>query len=88
MALMRRRALWILIAAKILGGWGLGWDIRWHILIGRDSFWIAPHVMTYTAVAVLSLVSLAVLVTDTRRARRGRAPADTVRLAGLTGTRG
>ncbi|MGH7353721.1 MAG: hypothetical protein ACRELS_03980 [Candidatus Rokuibacteriota bacterium] len=88
MALMRRRALWILIAAKILGGWGLGWDIRWHILIGRDSFWIAPHVMTYTAVAVLSLVSFAVLVADTRRARRGRAPTDTVRLAGLTGTRG
>jgi len=88
MASVRRSALWVLIAAKILGGWGLGWDIRWHVLIGRDSFWIAPHVMTYTGVAVLSLVSLGVLLTETWRSQRGSASADTVRLAGLVGTRG
>ena len=87
MALVRRRALWVLIGAKILGGWGLGWDIRWHILIGRDSFWIAPHVMTYTGVAVLALISFGVLATETWRARRGSAPVDAVRLAGLVGTR-
>src|SRR5688572_14539854 len=39
---LRTVALWGLIAAKILGGWGVQWDIRWHLLIGRDSFWIAP----------------------------------------------
>jgi hypothetical protein len=88
MALVRRRALWVLVGAKILGGWGLGWDIRWHILIGRDAFWIAPHVLTYTGVAVLALVSLGVLVADTWRARGGPAPANRVRVAGLLGTRG
>lgn len=44
----RRAALWTLLAAKLLGGWGLGWDIRWHLFVGRDSFWIPPHVMTYS----------------------------------------
>jgi len=88
MAFVRRRALWVLIAAKLLGGWGLGWDIRWHVLIGRDSFWIAPHVMTYTAVVVLALVSLGVLGAETRRAQRGSVAADAVRIAGLVGTRG
>lgn len=84
----RRAALWTLLAAKLTGGWGLGWDIRWHLLIGRDSFWIPPHVLTYVSVAVGTLVTLGVLVVETRAARRGPAPPDTVRLAGLVGTPG
>lgn len=40
---MSRAAFWILVAAKIVGGWGLQWDIQWHVLIGRDSFWIRWH---------------------------------------------
>src|SRR6266550_4563863 len=55
---LRRGALWALLAAKLVGGWGVGWDIRWHLLIGRDSFWIAPHVMAYAAVAA-TVVGLA-----------------------------
>ena len=52
---VHRRALWALLTAKLIGGWGVGWDIRWHLVIGRDSFWIAPHVMTYASVVVASL---------------------------------
>jgi hypothetical protein len=78
----RRRALWILLAAKALGGIGVGWDIRWHIVIGRDSFWIAPHVMTYTGVALTAIVSFGVLAWGTWR-RSGE-----LTIAGLTGTRG
>jgi hypothetical protein len=48
----RRAALWGALAAKILGAWGLGWDIQWHMTIGRDSFWIAPHLMIYGSVVV------------------------------------
>jgi hypothetical protein len=44
---LRRIALWGLLAAKMLGGWGVQWDIRWPLLIGRDSFWIAPHLLTW-----------------------------------------
>jgi hypothetical protein len=38
--------LWILLAAHLVALWGLSWDIRWHLLIGRDSFWIAPQRLT------------------------------------------
>jgi len=46
----RRLALWGSLAAKLVGAWGLGWDIQWHMTIGRDSFWIAPHLMIYSSV--------------------------------------
>src|SRR5215207_6783505 len=85
---LRGRALWILLLAKALAGVGVGWDIRWHIVIGRDSFWIAPHVMTYAGVALAAIVSFGILAWETRLARQGRAPGDTLRIAGLTGTRG
>jgi len=85
---LRAAALWGLIAAKLLGGWGLQWDIRWHLLIGRDSFWIAPHVMTYAGVTVGVLLAFGILALDTARAWRGEAVPDGVRVLGLTGTRG
>ncbi|HUF93014.1 MAG TPA: hypothetical protein VMR23_11595 [Candidatus Limnocylindria bacterium] len=86
---VRRAALWGMLAAKIVGGWGLGWDIRWHLLIGRDSFWIAPHVMTYASVAVTALLALGVLALETSAARGGtRPPAGSVKVAGLVGSRG
>lgn len=31
----------------------LSWDGWWHVSVGRDSFWIPPHVMLYAAVAVV-----------------------------------
>jgi hypothetical protein len=84
----RRAALWILLAAKAVAGIGVGWDIRWHIVIGRDSFWIAPHVMTYAGVAVAAIVSFGLLVAETWAAPHGRAPRDAFRIAGLVGSRG
>ena len=85
---LRRRARWALLAAKLVVGWGVGWDIRWHLVIGRDSFWIAPHLMTYLAVAAAAAISLGVLVVETRRTRRETEEPGTVTVAGLTGTRG
>ena len=70
--IVRRRALWALLAAKLVGGWGVGWDIRWHLIIGRDSFWIAPHVMTYASVVVACAISFGVLVVETWRAQAAR----------------
>ena len=68
---LRRRALWALLAAKLVGGWGVGWDIRWHLVIGRDSFWIAPHLMTYLAVTAIALIAFGVLARgDVARAPR------------------
>ena len=85
----RRAALWGLLAAKLVAAWGVGWDIQWHILIGRDSFWIAPHVMTYAGVTAAVIISLAVLAYETMLVRRGQLDTrDVVTLAGVTGTRG
>ena len=36
-----RVALWVLLGTRCSGAWGLTWDIQWHLLIGRDTFWIA-----------------------------------------------
>jgi hypothetical protein len=84
-------ALWVLIAGKLLGAWGLTWDIQWHLRIGRDTFWIAPHLMMYGGVTAGLLVCAAVLALDTARARRtprlAAAPA-TVTVLGLRSTRG
>jgi len=85
---LRRGALWALLAAKLVGGWGVGWDIRWHLLIGRDSFWIAPHVMAYAAVAATAMISLGVLALETWRTRRRAPPPDAVTVVGFAGTRG
>ena len=84
---LRRAALWTLLASKLIAGWGVQWDIQWHVLIGRDSFWIPPHVMTYAGVALAVLVSFGVLAWETLT---GRIPAGppVLRVLGLTGTRG
>ena len=86
-AALYRIALWVLLAANLLAAWGVQWDIQWHVLIGRDSFWIPPHVMTYSGVALIVLASFGVLARDTLR-YFGAAPAGTQRIFGLTGTRG
>ena len=87
---LRRVALWTLLASKLIAGWGVQWDIQWHVLIGRDSFWIPPHVMTYAGVALAVLVSFGVLAWETLIGRPDRSPGSppVLRVLGLTGTRG
>jgi hypothetical protein len=84
---LRRAALWGLIAAKIVGGWGVQWDIQWHVQIGRDSFWIPPHVMTYAGVGAAVLLSFGVLLLETLGRAGAPGPGRISRL-GLSGTRG
>src|SRR5260370_15763262 len=70
-----RWALWSLVIAKLVSGWGVQWDIEWHVRVGRDTFWIPPHVMTHAGVAPPVLLSSGMLPCYTaRRARSaGRA---------------
>jgi hypothetical protein len=82
---VHRAVFWALLAAKFVAGWGVQWDIQWHVRIGRDTFWIAPHVMTYAGVTAAVLLSFGMLAWDTRR---GHAPVASLRIAGLAGTRG
>ncbi len=84
-----RAALWGLLGAKILAAWGVQWDIQWHVFVGRDTFWIAPHLLTYSGVTLSVLLSFGVLAWQTLAARRARASAwPAMRLFGLTGTPG
>ena len=87
---LRRGALWTLLASKLIAGWGVQWDIQWHVLIGRDSFWIPPHVMTYAGVALAVLVSFGVLAWETLTGPPARTPdaPPVLRVLGFTGTRG
>jgi hypothetical protein len=88
LATVSRAGLWTLIAAHVLAGWGTQWDIQWHLRIGRDSFWIAPHVMTYSGVTLVVLASFGVLAWTSWRALGGGRDPGLVRVAGVTGTRG
>jgi len=82
---LHRVVFWMLCAAKLVTGWGVQWDIQWHVRIGRDTFWIAPHLMTYAGVTLAGLLSFGMLALDTLR---GGAPVARLRVAGLEGTRG
>ncbi len=83
---VRRGVLWGLLAAKVLASWGVQWDIQWHTNIGRDSFWIPPHLMTYSGVTLTVLLSFGILAWTTLRP--SPAAGDVVRAFGLVGTRG
>ncbi|MBI4637384.1 MAG: hypothetical protein HY727_13635 [Candidatus Rokubacteria bacterium] len=85
-----RAVLWGLLATKLVGSWGLAWDIQWHLTIGRDTFWIQPHVMIYASVTVVLLLSWGTLLLSTVRLARsgGAPPAGTVAILGLAGSRG
>jgi len=79
---VKRAALWALLVSKIVTGWGVQWDIQWHVLIGRDSFWIPPHLITYAGVSAAVFLSFGMLFWETWRGT------GEVRVLGLTGSRG
>jgi hypothetical protein len=84
-----RAALWTSLASMLLAGWGIVWDIQWHALIGRHSFWIGPHLMINLGAVMVVLAGFGVVAYDTFRYRASgqRAPG-TVRVMGLTSTPG
>jgi len=79
---LKRATLWALLASKVITGWGVQWDIQWHVVIGRDSFWIPPHLVTYAGVSAAVILSFGMLVWETWRGTGD------VRVLGLTGSRG
>jgi hypothetical protein len=84
---LHRAVLWGLLLSKMVAGWGVQWDIQWHLRIGRDSFWIPPHVMTYAGVGVAVLLSFGLLAWTTFRAPRVLPPR-LLSVLGIVGTRG
>jgi hypothetical protein len=46
---------------------GLAWDRSWHDYLGRDQFWIPPHIMSYTGIGVTGLLALMLVLIETVR---------------------
>lgn len=67
---LRRACAWAILVFLMFGELGLGWDIQWHALVGRDRFWTPPHILIYTAVGGAGLISLFLILADTVRYRR------------------
>jgi hypothetical protein len=65
--LFRRRTAWIVLCLLLFGELGLAWDRRWHDYLGRDQFWIPPHIMMYTGVGCTGLIALFVVLMETWR---------------------
>jgi hypothetical protein len=62
---LRWPILGALTGLAVLGAFGNAWDLYWHIMVGRDTFWIPPHTMMYTAVALSGLTATYVVLAET-----------------------
>src|SRR5919198_4157624 len=49
---------------------GSAWDVSWHRLVGRDTFWTAPHLGIYAGTMLSGIAALVA----TASAVRGRPP--------------
>ena len=58
-------------AIFLLGGY---WDVSWHIIIGRDTFWSPPHLVLYAGIIAI-LAACGSAVAQAAAAARGRGPA-------------
>ena len=52
----------------LLSWFGSGWDVSWHRIYGRDTFWTTPHLFIYTGVTMWGVAALVATAT----AMRGR----------------
>ena len=58
-------------AVFLLGGY---WDVSWHIIVGRDTFWSPPHLVLYAGIIAI-LAACGSAVAQAAAAARGRGPA-------------
>ena len=57
--------VWCLIAGITSTILGIYWDISWHMSIGRDSFWTAPHLAIYVGAILGGLGAAASILPTT-----------------------
>jgi hypothetical protein len=85
-------AIGLLGLLVIVMGVGSTWDVKWHYAIGRDSFWIPPHILLYASVALGGLLCAGMILYETwlRSARPSAAerPGNIIRLLGFSGPLG
>ncbi len=69
---------------KLFNLFGSIWDIQWHASIGRDSFWIPPHIVAIGGFVSALGLALAAVTYETWLDRRGTRLQGAVRLGGIT----
>jgi len=73
---LRQVSAWLMLYLLLQAELGLAWDRQWHDLVGRDQFWIPPHIMIYTGIGAAGLIALGLVLLDTFRYRRKAAGVD------------
>lgn len=73
---LRQVSAWLMLYLLLQAELGLAWDRQWHDLVGRDQFWIPPHIMLYTGIGAAGLITLCLVLIDTLRYRRRAAGVD------------
>src|SRR2546425_7262384 len=56
------------VAGGFLSWFGAAWDVSWHRVVGRDTFWSVPHLFLYGGVILWGVA--AVIATPTAMAGR------------------
>ncbi len=67
---------WIILLGYVIGFFAFSWDIQWHSAVGRDRTLTAPHLFILGSVTFTGLLALAVVLIETRWARRNTAVAE------------
>src|SRR6266852_3346480 len=80
---LRQVSAWLILYLLLQAELGLAWDRQWHDLVGRDQFWIPPHIMIYTGIGAAGLIALGLVLTDTFRYRRKAAGVDDTSTIGV-----
>lgn len=63
-----RLAVYQFVALVLIFGFvGTGWDIEWHLQIGRDSTFTPPHLAIYTGMGLTGITALLVVLFQTYR---------------------
>jgi len=61
-ARLRRWGALLGVALVVILILGSSWDGDWHGRVGRDDFWIPPHLMMYSSITLFGLVALGITV--------------------------
>src|SRR5216683_436274 len=80
---LRQVSAWLILYLLLQAELGLAWDRQWHDLVGRDQFWIPPHIMIYTGIGAAGLIALGLVLIDTFRYRRKAAGVDDTSTIGV-----
>src|ERR1700704_339200 len=56
-----------LVVMQTLAAVGLGWDIQWHLWLGRDAFLTPPHLSIHTGGVGAGLICVIGVLVETER---------------------